>query len=56
VLVAEGDEWRVDEPATRALRQRLAAGRRPAPFFDRGPGYRALAGRDHADLDVVDGR
>jgi len=45
---------RVDEAATRALRDRLRAvgGRRP--FFDRGPGYRTLAGVDHADVDFVD--
>jgi len=44
----------VDAGATRALRvrRRAASGRRP--FFDRGPGYRALAGVDHADVDFVD--
>ena len=48
------DAPRVDEAATRALRDRLRAvgGRRP--FFDRGPGYRTLAGVDHADVDFVD--
>jgi N-methylhydantoinase B len=56
MLLAEGDGWRVDEAATRTLRRERAAARGAAPFFDRGPGYRALAGRDHADVDVLDGR
>src|SRR6266852_5750913 len=47
-------EPQVDAAATRALRD----GRRPArgrqPFFDRGPGYRELAGADHADVDFLD--
>jgi N-methylhydantoinase B len=34
---------------------RLAAERGPAPFFDRGPGFKLLAGRDHADVDFVEG-
>src|SRR5499433_826519 len=48
------DEPRVDEAATRALRERLRSARGRRPFFDRGPGYRALAGVDHADVDFVD--
>ena len=44
----------VDAGATRALRDRLRAARGRRPFFDRGPGYRALAGVDHADVDFVD--
>jgi N-methylhydantoinase B len=44
----------VDADATRALRERLRAARGRLPFFDRGPGYRTLAGVDHADLDFVD--
>ena len=46
---------RVDAAATRALRDGLRAARGRRPFFDRGPGYRALAGVDHADVDFVDG-
>jgi hypothetical protein len=23
------------------------------PFFDRGPGYRQLSGRDYAEVDIV---
>jgi N-methylhydantoinase B len=45
---------RVDAVATRALRERLRAARGRRPFFDRGPGYRTLAGVDHADVDFVD--
>jgi len=45
---------RVDADATRALRERLRATRGRRPFFDRGPGYRTLAGVDHADVDFVD--
>jgi N-methylhydantoinase B len=44
----------VDAAATRALRERLRAARGRLPFFDRGPGYRTLAGVDHADVDFVD--
>src|SRR5262245_4829403 len=43
----------VDADATRALRDRLRAARGRRPFFDRGPGYRTLAGVDHADVDFV---
>jgi N-methylhydantoinase B len=42
-----------DAIATEALRAELRAGRGFVPFFDRGPGYRALSGRDYADVDVV---
>jgi len=45
---------RVDAAATRALRERLRAARGRLPFFDRGPGYRTLAGVDHAEVDFVD--
>jgi N-methylhydantoinase B len=43
-----------DGEATRALRERLRAARGRLPFFDRGPGYRRLAGRDHAAVDVLE--
>jgi N-methylhydantoinase B len=46
-------EPRVDTRATASLRDRLRAERGPLPFFDRGPGYRRLAGRDQADVDAV---
>jgi N-methylhydantoinase B len=45
---------RVDIAATLALRERLRSSRGTQPFFDRGPGYRTLAGVDHADVDFVD--
>jgi N-methylhydantoinase B len=56
VVVVGGDdgEWRYDASATAARRDRLRAARGPVPFFDRGPGYRRLAGRDHADVDRVE--
>src|SRR6266542_2855154 len=53
VLVGPDSEPQVDGAATRALRDRLRAARGRQPFFDRGPGYRALAGVDHADVDFV---
>jgi N-methylhydantoinase B len=51
---AENGAARVDADATRALRGTLRAARGRRPFFDRGPGYRTLAGVDHADVDFVD--
>jgi len=55
VLAGSGGEPRVDVAATRALRERLRAARGRQPFFDRGPGYRQLAGVDHAEVDFVEG-
>jgi hypothetical protein len=43
----------VDEPATLAQRAELAATRGFVPFFDRGPGYRQLSGRDCAEADLI---
>jgi N-methylhydantoinase B len=56
VVVAEapGGAPRLDAAATLARRRRLRAERGRLPFFDRGPGYRRLAGRDHADVDGVE--
>jgi N-methylhydantoinase B len=51
VRVVDGATFEVDAVATAALRARLRGERGPRPFFDRGPGYRTLAGRDHADVD-----
>jgi N-methylhydantoinase B len=48
---AEDGFYRPDLEATTNLRQRLAAERGPVPLFDRGPGYRLLSGRPHADVD-----
>jgi N-methylhydantoinase B len=43
----------LDRAATDALRKQLRAARGPLPFFDRGPGYRQLSGRDFAEVDEV---
>ncbi len=40
-----------DAAATEELRVRMRMQRRPLPFFDRGPGYRQLSGREHAEVD-----
>jgi len=54
-LVDSGGEPRVDDAATGALRERLRGARGGRqPFFDRGPGYRTLAGVDHAEVDFAD--
>jgi len=53
-LVGGDGEPHVDADATRALRDRRRATRGRQPFFDRGPGYRTLAGIDHAEVDFVD--
>jgi N-methylhydantoinase B len=42
-----------DLTETVALREQLRAGRGSLPFFDRGPGYRRLSGRPHADVDLL---
>jgi N-methylhydantoinase B len=43
----------VDLAATDALRQQLRVSRGVVPFFDRGPGYRLLSGRDSAEVDLI---
>ena len=54
VLATNADgEPRVEAAATMTLRERLRSSRGPQPLFDRGPGYRTLAGVDHAAVDVV---
>jgi N-methylhydantoinase B len=53
VLAIAADDVRIDMVATEALRARVRAGRGVQPFFDRGPGYRRLAGREHAEVDVL---
>jgi N-methylhydantoinase B len=47
------DLFEADGSATLLLREELRAGRGFVPFFDRGPGYRQLSGRDYAEVDVV---
>ncbi len=53
VRLVDDAAFEVDAAASAVLRARLRGARGALPFFDRGPGYRALAGRDHADVDVL---
>ena len=54
VLATNADgEPRVEAAATTTLRERLRSSRGPQPLFDRGPGYRTLAGVDHAAVDFM---
>ena len=54
VLATNADgEPRVEAAATTTLRERLRSSRGPQPLFDRGPGYRTLAGVDHAAVDFI---
>jgi N-methylhydantoinase B len=46
-------EGSVDLPASARLRHELRQSRGFIPFFDRGPGYRQLSGREYADVDVL---
>jgi N-methylhydantoinase B len=49
----DGGDYEPDPEATLQLRAEQRAARGFQPFFDRGPGYRQLSGRDFADVDVV---
>ncbi len=52
VITGPDDEPAADMEETVALRMKISAEReRPEPFFDRGPGYRRLAGVACADVD-----
>jgi N-methylhydantoinase B len=51
VLPDEGEDVIVDWAATNALRDDLRSERGELPFFERGPGYKRLSGRDHAEVD-----
>jgi N-methylhydantoinase B len=53
VLDVATDDVRIEVVATEAVRARMRAERGAQPFFDRGPGYRRLAGREHAEVDVL---
>ena len=53
VLLSTASECIVDMEATERLRDELRAERGSLPFFDRGPGYRQLSGRDFAEVDLV---
>jgi N-methylhydantoinase B len=48
-----GDDGTVDADATGRRRDELRARRGFVPFFDRGPGYRQLSGRELAEVDLV---
>ncbi len=52
VRIIDAATFEIDAPGTMALRASLRASRPALPFFDRGPGYAHLAGRDHADVDA----
>lgn len=45
--------YEVDERATSLLRDQMRAVRGPLRFFDRGPGYRRLSGREQAEVDLA---
>ena len=47
------EDLRVDAEATARRREELRAERGFVPFFDRGPGYRQLSGREFAEVDVL---
>ena len=47
------DDGLVDVAATARRRRELAGQRGAMPFFDRGPGYRRLSGRDFAEVDLL---
>jgi N-methylhydantoinase B len=52
-VVFSSGTFTVDVEGTRTLREQLKAARGVVPFFDRGPGYRKLSGRDYAEVDLV---
>jgi N-methylhydantoinase B len=52
-VVLRPGTFHIDERATEALRARMRETRGALPFFDRGPGYRLLSGRDFAEVDLV---
>jgi N-methylhydantoinase B len=47
------EDFAVNEVTTEALRRELRQQRGAVRFFDRGPGYRELSGREFADVDVL---
>ena len=54
VLAGSEEDPEVAGAATRCAPGPATLGARSQPFFDRGPGYRTLAGVDHAEVDFVD--
>ena len=55
IVDGSSDQAQVDEPASEAERSRRRGLRADVePFFDRGPGYAALAGgARYADVDLL---
>jgi hypothetical protein len=53
LVTGPGGDMGHDADATVRVRRQLREARGRSPFFDRGPGYRRLAGRDYADVDVL---
>jgi N-methylhydantoinase B len=51
--VVLSQDFGVDVNKTERRREQLRARRGFVPFFDRGPGYRQLSGRDFAEVDVL---
>jgi len=51
VITGPDESPTADSSETAALRNRMRQRRGPRPFFDRGPGYRKLAGTDAAPVD-----
>jgi N-methylhydantoinase B len=51
VITGPDDEPAADMEETVSLRNKIRAARPPEPFFDRGPGYRRLAGVASAEVD-----
>src|SRR5262245_29119150 len=54
LVTDSGGEMSHDAAATAALRSELRLGRGAGSLFDRGPGYRRLGGRDHAEVDGME--
>ncbi|HLZ27936.1 MAG TPA: hydantoinase B/oxoprolinase family protein [Chloroflexota bacterium] len=55
VVVMQNDAgaFDVDTASTETQREELRRRRGFVPFFDRGPGYRQLSGRDYAEVDLI---
>jgi N-methylhydantoinase B len=53
LVPATDGAYAVDLVATQSIRDELRVRRGVVPFFDRGPGYRQLSGRDYAEVDLL---
>jgi N-methylhydantoinase B len=54
LVIDQEGEMSQDAIATEAERSQLRRARGPVRLFDRGPGFQRLAGRDHAEVDLVE--